>query len=52
MSEEWTDAENDALVADYLAMIRGERYSKAEHNRALQDRIGRGLAFLANGFAP
>ena len=46
MSEVWTDAENDALVADYLAMLRGElrgeRYSKAEHNRALQDRIGRG----------
>ena len=46
MSGVWTDAENDALVADYLAMLRaelrGESYSKAEHNRALQDRIGRG----------
>ena len=56
MSKVWTDAENDALGANYLAMLpaelRGECYSKAEHNRALQDRIGRGLTFLANGFAP
>lgn len=42
---DWTDAENDAIVADYFAMlaedIAGHPYSKAEHNRALQPRIGR-----------
>lgn len=42
----WTDAENDLIVADYFAMLaddlRGQLYNKAEHNRALQNRIGRG----------
>ena len=42
----WTDDENDATVADYFAMLAkelgGRRYNKAEHNRRLQARIGRG----------
>lgn len=36
----WTDEQNDAIVADYLAMladdIAGRPYNKAEHNRKLQ----------------
>lgn len=43
--ENWTDAQNDAIVADYFAMlaadIAGRPYSKAEHNRHLQVAIGR-----------
>ena len=42
----WTDTQNDLIVADYFAMLADDlaerRYSKAGHNRALQDRIGRG----------
>jgi hypothetical protein len=42
---DWTDAQNDAIVADYFAMladdVAGRPYSKAKHNRALQPRIGR-----------
>ena len=42
----WTDTENDLIVADYFAMLTddlaGRRYSKAGHNRILQDRIRRG----------
>ena len=42
---DWTDEENDLIVADYLAMLTddlaGRPYSKAEHNRNLQARIGR-----------
>ena len=45
VGDPWTDAENDLIVADYLAMLAddlaGRRYNKAEHNRALQGRIGR-----------
>lgn len=41
----WSDAENDAIVADYFAMLAddlaGRPYSKAEHNRTLQALIGR-----------
>ena len=41
----WTDEENDLIVADYFAMladdISGRPYSKAEHNRHLQQRIDR-----------
>lgn len=37
---DWTDAENDLVVADYFAMLdkqlRGEPLNKAEHNRNLQ----------------
>lgn len=42
----WSDEENDAIVADYFAMLSqdlaGRAYSKAAHNRRLQARIGRG----------
>ncbi len=45
MAGDWTDEQNDAIVADYFAMladdIAGRSYSKAEHNRLLQVRIGR-----------
>lgn len=41
----WTDEENDLIVADYFAMLAddivGRHYNKAEHNRQLQERIGR-----------
>jgi Domain of unknown function (DUF3883) len=41
----WTDEQNDAIVADYFAMladdIAGRPYSKAGHNRMLQAAIGR-----------
>lgn len=44
--ETWTDADNDEIVADYFAMlsddVAGRPYSKAAHNRDLQQRIGRG----------
>lgn len=43
--EAWSAIENAAIVADYMAMLgaelRGEAYSKAEHNRALRARIDR-----------
>ncbi|MES2043775.1 MAG: DUF3883 domain-containing protein [Pseudomonadota bacterium] len=42
---DWTDAQNDAIVADYFAMLAddlaGRRYNKAARNRALQSAIGR-----------
>lgn len=45
LAANWTDAQNDAIVADYFAMlandIAGRPYSKAEHNRKLQAVIGR-----------
>jgi hypothetical protein len=45
MAGEWTDEQNDAIVADYFAMLADEvadrPYSKAEHNRSLQQVIGR-----------
>ena len=45
MAGDWTDEQNDAIVADYFAMLAddiAERpYSKAEHNRLLQSAIGR-----------
>jgi len=41
----WSDSENDAIVADYFAMLSddlaGRPYNKAQHNRALQVKIGR-----------
>jgi hypothetical protein len=44
-SVDWTRDEVEATVADYFAMLdlelRAERYSKADHNRRLQQRIGR-----------
>lgn len=45
MTRHWTDVENDAIVADYFAMLAndivGRTYSKVEHNRRLQVAIGR-----------
>lgn len=45
MTGDWSDEQNDAIVADYFAMladdIAGRSYSKAEHNRRLQAVIGR-----------
>ena len=45
MAADWTDAQNDAIVADYFAMLAddivGKPYSKAEHNRLLQVAIDR-----------
>lgn len=42
---DWSDEQNDAIVADYFAMladdISGRPYSKAEHNRLLQAVIDR-----------
>ncbi|WP_288458467.1 DUF3883 domain-containing protein [uncultured Sphingomonas sp.] len=44
-SGDWTDQQNDAIVADYFAMLAddeaGRPYSKAEHNRGLQAWLGR-----------
>jgi hypothetical protein len=44
-SGDWTDQQNDAIVANYFAMLAedeaGRPYSKAEHNRRLQEAIGR-----------
>lgn len=46
MAADWTDVQNDAVVADYFAMllddVAGRPYSKAEHNRLLQAQIERG----------
>ena len=43
--KEWTDEENDAVVADYFSMLADElsskKYVKVDHNRALQEKIGR-----------
>lgn len=40
---DWTDAENDRIVADYLDMLAdelaGRPFNKAAHNRALQARL-------------
>lgn len=45
MAGDWSDEQNDAIVADYFAMlgddIAGQSYSKAEHNRLLQAAINR-----------
>jgi hypothetical protein len=45
-SEAWSDSENDAIVADYFAMLAselaGHTINKAERNRALQAFIKRG----------
>ena len=45
MRDNWTDAENDTIVADYFAMLAGEEagqpYSKAEHNRMVAQLTGR-----------
>jgi len=45
MAVDWTDDQNDAIVADYFAMLSDDiarrPYGKAEHNRMLQAAIGR-----------
>ena len=45
MADDWTDQQNDTIVADYFAMladdIAGRAYNKAEHNRLLQAMSGR-----------
>ena len=45
MAGDWSDEQNDAIVADYFAMLAndiiGRPYSKAHHNRLLQAVIGR-----------
>ncbi len=45
MAGSWTLDQVEAVVADYFAMLRadlsGEQYSKAQHNRDLQRRVGR-----------
>ena len=45
MAGDWSDEQNDAIVADYFAMLAddivGRPYSKAEHNRVLQAVIDR-----------
>ena len=45
MSEDWTQIEAEAIVADYFEMLtkelKGELYSKTEHNRNLQALISR-----------
>ena len=42
---DWTDQQNNAIVADYFAMLAddeaGRPYSKTDHNRQLQRMIGR-----------
>ena len=42
-SRDWTRAEIEAAVADYLDMlareVRGERFNKAQRNRALRERL-------------
>ncbi|MBY0324236.1 MAG: hypothetical protein K2X72_36330 [Reyranella sp.] len=53
MAGDWTDEENDAIVADYFAMladdVTGRSYNKAEHNRLLQDTIDRPRGMLKAG---
>ncbi|MPQ92731.1 DUF3883 domain-containing protein [Thioclava sp. JE_KL1] len=43
--EDWSEAENAAIVAEYFAMLAddlsGTRYNKAAHNRSLQSQIDR-----------
>ncbi|WP_416898421.1 MAG: DUF3883 domain-containing protein [Minwuia sp.] len=47
---DWSDEENDAIVADYFDMLSddlaGRRYNKAEHNRRLQGAIDRRRASI------
>lgn len=44
-SGDWSDIENDAVVASYFAMLSdelsGRHYNKALQNRGLQEQIGR-----------
>ena len=42
-NRDWSDAENELVVADYFAMLAndivGARYNKAEHNRFLREQL-------------
>jgi hypothetical protein len=44
-NERWTDEENDLIVVDYFVMladdVAGCIYSKAEHNRQMQEKVHR-----------
>ena len=46
MAGDWTDSQNDAIVADYFAMLTDDiiarPYSKAEHNRLNRERLNCG----------
>jgi hypothetical protein len=50
LSPDWSDQENDVLVAAYFRMLamdlRGESYNKAEVRRGLEARIGRSKGSL------
>jgi hypothetical protein len=43
MAGDWSDEQNNAIVADYFAMLAddivGRPYSKAEHNRLIPTRL-------------
>lgn len=45
MAGDWSDEQNDVIVADYFAMLRDDRagrsYNKAAHNRAVQAKTGK-----------
>lgn len=49
-SADWTDQDNDFIVADYFAVpehdLLGQRNNKAEHNRQLQNQTGRGRSSI------
>lgn len=44
-ADDWSDQENDAVVATYFAMLdedlAGRRYNKAAHNRTLRQTVNR-----------
>lgn len=48
--KDWTDLQNDVIVADYFTMLdhelAGRPYNKAAHNRILQDLTGRSKASI------
>jgi hypothetical protein len=53
MAGDWTDVQNEAIVADYFAMLAddltGRPYNKAEHNRMLQGACCSGIASATTG---
>ncbi len=50
LKRDWSDTENDVLVADYFSMLTcelsGKPYQKAEHNREMQKLLGRSKASI------
>ena len=44
-AENWSDQENEVIVAEYFLMLSdelaGRNYNKAAHNRSLQQSLGR-----------